>query len=301
MMSRSIRNVVAFSFVAAVAAATFADVRSVEAQAGGITVAELASRTHFHGISIDAADPDRILLATHHGLWRVDLSGRVDLVSQSRDDFMGFTPHPTDASVLYASGHPATGGNLGVIFSSDGGRTWTKVADGVGGPVDFHQLDVSRSSPNVMYGGFDGLQRSEDGGKTWRLVGPLPSDTFDLAVSPADPAVVYAATRHGLLRGTSGGTRWSPEFGAGQTVTMVQASADALFAYVAGIGLARRDMPGPDWRVLSPGPRDAYLIHLAVAAAQPLRLYAVAFDVRTRRNSILVSKDGGARWLPLGG
>jgi hypothetical protein len=45
---------------------------------------------------------------------------------------MGFTPHPTNPSILYASGHPAGGGNLGFIASEDGGRSWSQAKDGAG-------------------------------------------------------------------------------------------------------------------------------------------------------------------------
>ncbi len=79
---------------------------------------------------------------------------------------MGFTPHPADESVLYASGHPAGGGNLGFIVSRDGGRGWSSLSPGVGGPVDFHQMDVSKADPSVIYGAHGGLQASRDGGRT---------------------------------------------------------------------------------------------------------------------------------------
>jgi hypothetical protein len=109
------------------------------------TLAALLQRTHIHGIAVDLADPSRIHLATHHGFYAVALDGTAELLSERRDDFMGFTPHPTDPHTLFASGHPEGGGNLGFIASTDGGRVWTKLADGVGGPVDFHQMDVSKA------------------------------------------------------------------------------------------------------------------------------------------------------------
>src|SRR3546814_5804623 len=65
---------------------------------------------------------------------------------------MGFTPHPADPEVLYASGHPAGGGNLGFIVSRDGGQSWAKLSDGAGGPDDFHQMDISKADPQVIYG-----------------------------------------------------------------------------------------------------------------------------------------------------
>ncbi len=89
-------------------------------------------------------------------------------------------------SVLYASGHPASGGNLGFIISIDGGKSWAKLADGVGGPVDFHQMDVSKADPKVIYGLYGGLQRSADGGRSWSKVGPAPDGLIDIAASGQD-------------------------------------------------------------------------------------------------------------------
>ena len=76
--------------------------------------------------------------------------------------------------IYFASGHPADGGNLGVIRSSDGGAGWELLDPGVGGPVDFHQLDVSKSDPSVLYGVYGTLQVSRDGGETWLAVAEAP-------------------------------------------------------------------------------------------------------------------------------
>ncbi len=106
-------------------------------------VSALSERTHFHGIAVDPIDPTRIYLATHHGLFVVTPDGTARLLSANKDDFMGFTPHPTDPSILYASGHPSRGGNLGFIVSTDGGTSWTQLSRGIGGPGDwFAELDV---------------------------------------------------------------------------------------------------------------------------------------------------------------
>src|ERR687891_1044249 len=66
------------------------------------TVYELAQVTHFHGLGVDAADSSRLYLATHDGLFIVEPEeGTVYPLSEIRHDLMGFTPHPTDPSILY--------------------------------------------------------------------------------------------------------------------------------------------------------------------------------------------------------
>jgi photosystem II stability/assembly factor-like uncharacterized protein len=153
------------------------------------TVYELAQVTHFHGLAVDPAETSRLYLATHDGLFIVQADGTANPLSGRRDDLTGFTPHPTKASILYASGHPAGGGNLGFIVSGDGGTSWRQLGRGVGGPVDFHQIDVSPADSNTIYGASAGnLQVSRDGGHTWEAVGAAPAGLMDLAARLLRPA-----------------------------------------------------------------------------------------------------------------
>jgi hypothetical protein len=125
----------------------------------GVPLSQLRQQTHFHGLAVDPTDRSRLYLATHHGFFLLGADGMATRVSQVQD-FMGFTPHPGDSRILYASGHPAAGGNLGFIASTDGGATWTQLSPGANGPVDFHQMDVSPADPNVIYGAYGNIQVS---------------------------------------------------------------------------------------------------------------------------------------------
>jgi len=151
-------------------------------------LADLLARTHIHGLAVDRQDPNRLMIATHHGLHALDIeSGLTVQVSDHSDDLMGFVAHPTEPSAFLASGHPARGGNLGVIASSDGGESWVKLSDGVNGPVDFHQMDISKADPAAVWGNFGGLQRSRDGGTSWERVADAPDRLIDIAASARDP------------------------------------------------------------------------------------------------------------------
>lgn len=222
--------------------------------AGETTVATLTGDTHFHGIAVDPRDPDRLYLATHHGLYAVGPAGTAQRVSETDDDFMGFTPHPTDPEVLYASGHPAGGGNLGFIVSRDGGTSWSKLADGVDGPVDFHQMDVSKADPTVVYGVFGDLQKSTDGGRNWTRVGPAPEELIGLAASSKDVDRLYAATRSGLMVSGDGGRHWRPAHTSRQPATMVHVTSDgSVYAFIAGTGLVHATEPDLGWETLGAG------------------------------------------------
>ena len=263
----------------------------------GVPLADLLRSTHIHGLAVDRADRGRLLIATHHGLHALRLdTATVEPVSERRDDFMGFTAHPTDARRLYASGHPTRGGNLGFIASNDGGRTWTALSRGVGGPVDFHQMDVSKANPTVIYGVHGGLQISRDGGRSWNRAGPAPDGLIDLAASSTDATRVYAATQQGLFVSTDGGRVWQPAHLLRRPVSMIEVAADgSVYAFMLGSGLLRAKEPSLNWQTLSNDLGDRYLVHFALDPEDPARLYA-----STHQNELLSSSDGGRTWQRLG-
>jgi photosystem II stability/assembly factor-like uncharacterized protein len=210
-------------------------------------------------------------------------------------DFMGFTPHPTDPSVLYASGHPSSGGNLGFLLSADGGASWTQVSPGLDGPVDFHQMDVSPADPEVIYGNYRGIQVSRDGGKSWSMAGPAPDGIIALAASAMSADRLYAGTERGLMLSNDAGTHWQNAAFQGEIVTMVTTGpAKTLFAYVVGRGLMTADESNPNGWSLVWGD-NRILLHLAIDGRDPRRLFAIAHEA-----GILASTDGGRTWHGFG-
>jgi photosystem II stability/assembly factor-like uncharacterized protein len=264
------------------------------AGAESVPLAELDKQTHYHGLAVDPADPAQLYLATHHGFYLVAADGMATRVSPVQD-FMGFTPHPTDPSVLYASGHPSSGGNLGFVMSVDGGATWTLLSPGVDGPVDFHQMDVSPADPRVIYGVYGSLQVSRDGGKTWTIAGQPPEGLIALAASASSTTRIYGATETGLMVSDDAGATWRVGAFAGEPVSMVSTGPDgALYAYVVGRGLMRGMEAQPDsWSTLSSDQRIQ--LHLALDGKDPNRMFAIA-----HKAGILRSDDGGRSWRSFG-
>ena len=96
------------------------------APASAETIKDLAQHTHFHGIAFARSGTAALLLATHHGLFAVNADGSTTPASAAQD-YMGFSPDPSNPLVYFSSGHPAGGGNSGFLKSADGGATWAQV------------------------------------------------------------------------------------------------------------------------------------------------------------------------------
>ena len=266
------------------------------------TVYELGQVTHFHGIAVEPAETSRLYLATHDGLFIVESDGTAHPLSEMRDDLMGLTLHPTDPSILYASGHPAGGGNLGFVTSTDGGKSWSQLAEGADGPVDFHQMDVSPANPKTIYGAYAGsLQVSNDEGRSWKMVGPAPEGLIDLAASSKDPSTLYAATQSGLLKSEDVGRTWQDAYWRRQPATMVRVAPEgAVYAFVVGTGLIETVERKLSWQTISKGGfGGAYILHLAVDPTSHSKLYAITFNPQSKEQAVLASNDGGKTWAPL--
>lgn len=257
-------------------------------------VSEIPQHTHIHGLAVDRSDPSHLLIATHHGMFRAGPDGTAQLVSPVMD-LMGFSPHPEDPDMLYASGHPATGGNLGFIASGDGGRTWTQISPGANGPVDFHQMAVSPADSDTIYGAYRGLQVSRNGGRSWEIVGGAPDRLIDLAASASDPDHLYAATEAGLMVSENAGRSWNVVLD-GPPVTVVEAGPDgSLYAFVFGRGLVLLNPETREMTDLAGNFGDDFFLHLSIDPTDPARLFAA-----TRSGSVLASADNGRTWSPFG-
>jgi hypothetical protein len=258
------------------------------------TPAEAASLdgTHVHGLAFDPADPDRLLIATHHGLAALE-GGRLASVSERRDDFMGFSVHPGGKGIYFASGHPSSGGNLGVIVSRDGGLTWETLSPGAGGPVDFHQMDVSKADPEIMAGIYGSIQASRDGGRTWSVTGRPPAPMISLALSAREPETVYAATEAGLFESPDLGATWANAAGAPDVMaTMVTSAADGtVWAYDVANGLTRKVAGSDVFETVGPALGDDAILHLAVRQGE--------MAAATYKGALIRSVDGGRTWTRL--
>lgn len=157
---------------------------------------------HVHNLGFAGDD---LLLGTHEGLYRQAPGREPQLVSEPFD-VMGFS---NGAKRWLASGHPGPGmaapADLGLLASSDEGRTWDSVS--LSGEVDFHRLTTSGSSILGVNSGDGLLWRSGDAGKSWETVAV---SLYDVALDPADPDTAVATTPEGLRRSTDGGKTWSP-------------------------------------------------------------------------------------------
>ncbi len=181
----------------------------------------LPNSKHIARIIVDPVDHDVVYVAALGSLWgsggdrgvyKTTDAGRTwNRILHVNDD-TGATElvmDPSNNKVLYAAtyqrrraawGFNGGGAGSAIHKSSDGGRTWTKLTNGIP-PGDLGRigLDVYRSNPNILYAriehpGESGTYRSDDAGLTWRkmsAVNPRPMYFSQIRIDPNNDLRIY--------------------------------------------------------------------------------------------------------------
>ncbi|MGH9868873.1 MAG: WD40/YVTN/BNR-like repeat-containing protein [Candidatus Polarisedimenticolia bacterium] len=198
---------------------------------------------------------------------------------------------PSDRNVIYAGmGSACVRGNTspgdGVYRSTDAGETWTRA--GLQNAGQIGRIAVHPTDPDLVYvavlGHAFGLSeergvfRSRDGGKSWQrvLFVSEQAGAVDLAMDPANPRVLYAATwvaerkpwtfisggkGSGLHKSVDGGETWTelteglPKGTKGRIgVSVSGAEPRRVWALVEAEdgGLFRSDDAGKTFRLINP-------------------------------------------------
>lgn len=262
---------------------------------------------HIHGLAVDRRNPEILYIATHTGLVRIRPNASPEWVGSHRFDLMGFTAHPRETSLVYASGHPDLAtyhqqgiGNLGLLVSRDGGKTWQSVT--LKGEADFHALTYSPRNGGELYGwsvaGQMGMHRiSATSWRGERLPARGLSNVLSLAASPDPAGPLFAGTKAGLMASRDWGMTWTPvaAIPADAPVTAVSYHASdsrVVYAYVARADgrLMRSGDGGATWAPTG-FVGDARTVVVALAAGPGENVV-----LATMNSDVLRSRDGGRIW-----
>lgn len=246
-----------------------------------------AGPIHVHGLGVNPAD-GALFVATHTGLFRAPRGQvRARRVADRFQDTMGFTVIGPDR--FLGSGHPDGREGLppflGLIRSTDAGRTWQPVS--LLGKRDFHVLEAAGSRVYGYGSDFEsrqaGLLVSEDGGRSWRER-TSPEPLVSLAIDPSDPDRVVASGEDGLYASTDAGQGWRPL--SDTPGLLAWPEPEALFLVGVDGSVSQSSDAGLNWN--SVGAVDSQPAAFESAGGE---LYVALHNGTVKR-----SRDGGRSW-----
>jgi len=157
-------------------------------------------------------------------------------------------------------------------------------------------LAIAPVSPTTLYAGTcgNGLFKSTDGGASWTALTSLVDDCiYALAITPSNPAILYAGGTRGVFKSTDGGAHWVlvNSYGAISALAVDPRNPMVLYALANGFdgaGIYKSTDGGASWTI-SFSATSGPLPTLVIDPQDPTTLYA----------GRLKSTDAGASWVPL--
>ncbi|MGI9089265.1 MAG: WD40/YVTN/BNR-like repeat-containing protein [Chthoniobacterales bacterium] len=199
-------------------------------------------------IALDPHNPDRLFVAVaghpygpneERGIFRSLDGGKNFEKVLYKDENTGggdVQIDPANSEIVYASLWEAregpwensnwSGNNGGIFKSSDGGKTWKQLRNGLPDVVVQANLAIAASAPNKLFAAVampkgSKLFRSDDAGESWTLAtdDPRPGagigggDLPVVRIDPTDPKVIYSASVV-CWKSIDGGKTWTGWRGA---------------------------------------------------------------------------------------
>ncbi len=275
------------------------------------TKVETLPITQFYTCEIDESQPERLYGGTQDNGSNRTLTGNVDDWERifGGDGFVNLVD-PSNNAYVYASSQY---GNF--VRSINGGADFSGATVGVDGPRNWHTPVIfDPNDPSILYLGTDRVFRSANRAQSWLPVSPVITSApvgsnlvfgtiTTIAVSPADPDVIFAGTDDGrvwrTLQGNLGWQEVTFDLPQRWVTSIAMHPTDPATAYVTISGyrhdeylphVFRTTNYGQNWEDISGGLPEAPVNDLIVDPDVPERLY-VATDV-----GVFISWDEGLNW-----
>jgi photosystem II stability/assembly factor-like uncharacterized protein len=208
-------------------------------------------------------------------------------------------------------------GGVGVIKSTDGGKTWQQINTGIQN-LYVGSLFMNPQNPDILLAGTGtawaspgaGVYLTTDGGKTWKQTLSVGLMIESVEFSTTNPQIAYAGGFLTVYRSEDGGNNWRLVSGgeqegqegwgslgifAGHPIDfqLDPRNPNRLFSNQYGGGNFLSLDGGKTWESASKGYTGAAVRDIAVDPLHPGQVIAAA------RSGIFASYDGGEDWMGL--
>jgi len=203
---------------------------------------------------------------------------------------------PHDANVIYA-------GTWHLPWkTTDGGKTWTNIKNGVIDDSDVFSIIIDFSNPNnVFASACSGIYKSETAGALFHKIQGIPKTarrTRVLQQDPVNPNVVYAGTTEGLWKTIDGGKTFkliSPPNFIVNDVMIDPRNASRVLVATDRNGVVASNDAGQTFRASNTGYSHRQVSSLLTDNHDASTLYASVLNDK-EFGGVFVSRNAGSSW-----
>ncbi|MFN2516097.1 MAG: YCF48-related protein [Pyrinomonadaceae bacterium] len=259
-----------------------------------------------HSLSQSESEPNVLITGTFNGIFRSDNSGDswTQLPTQSTPGLFhveSLAIDPRTTNTIYA-------GTWYLPYkSTDGGKTWKSIKNGIIDDSDIFAIDIDPRDPNhVIASACSGIYETKNAGDSWKKVQGIPSQsrrTRAIVQHPTIAGLVFAGTTEGFWRSERGGAADSWMVTTSRqleinSITIHPSRPQTIYIATNNYGVMVSHDGGKNFAPTNGGYSGRFANVITADRETPGRIYAATINTTTGGGFLFLSTDNGVTWRP---
>jgi photosystem II stability/assembly factor-like uncharacterized protein len=259
-----------------------------------------------HSLSQAESNPDVLITGTFNGIFRSDNAGDTwtQLPTLSTPGLVhveSLAIDPRTTNTIYA-------GTWYLPYkSSDGGKTWKTIKNGIIDDSDIFAIDIDPRDPNhIIASACSGIYETRSAGGSWKKVQGIPSQsrrTRAILQHPSIAGLVFAGTTEGFWRSERGGDADSWMVTTSRqleinSIAVHPSRPQTIYIGTNNYGVMVSYDGGKNFAPTNAGYSGRFANVIVSDREMPNRVYAATINTTTGGGFLFVSTDNGETWRP---
>jgi photosystem II stability/assembly factor-like uncharacterized protein len=259
-----------------------------------------------HSLTQAEANPDVLIAGTFNGIFRSDNAG----------DTWTQLPTTTTAGLVHVESLAIDPRTTNTIYagtwylpykSTDGGKTWKTIKNGIIDDSDIFAIDIDPRDPkHIIASACSGIYETRSAGDNWKKVQGIPSQsrrTRAILQHPSVPGLVFAGTTEGFWRSERGGDADSWMVTTSRqleinSIAVHPSRPQTIYIGTNNYGVMVSYDGGKNFVPTNAGYSGRFANVIVADREMSNRIYAATINTTTGGGFLFVSTDNGETWRP---
>lgn len=258
------------------------------------------AKESIHSMTQSVKNPNVLMVGTIDGIWESTDKG--DSWTKIQSDSMpinigSMAIDPRDDATIFA------GTWWRAYKSTDSGKNWRLIKDGMIDDSDVFAITVSSQDPDhLVASACSGIYQSFNNGEKWAKIQGIPSQsrrTRDIVQHPSLSGTIFAATTEGFWMSSNGGKTWSMTTQRNLEINSIAVHPDEpnkVFIGTNNYGVMVSMDGGRNFSQTNNKFTSRFTYSITTDIESSERLYATTQNTATGGGFVFISPDGGKSW-----
>ncbi len=259
-----------------------------------------------HSLTQADANPDVLIAGTFNGIFRSDNAG--DTWTQLPTLSVAGLVHVESLAIDPRTANTIYAGTWYLPYkSTDGGKTWKTIKNGIIDDSDIFAIDIDPRDPNhIIASACSGIYETRTAGDSWKKVQGIPSQsrrTRAILQHPSIAGLVFAGTTEGFWRSERGGDADSWMVTTSRqleinSIAVHPSRPQTVYIGTNNYGVMVSYDGGKNFAPTNAGYSGRFANVIVADREMPNRVYAATINTTTGGGFLFVSTDNGETWRP---